>query len=301
MSRGRRTGFSLIELLVVIAVLAVLSGIVLPAIGRTRATAREVCCANNLRRIGEAFVCKKSDEAVRSEDPIQAYRWVEDLLPYAAGTERMFLCPDDEEPAHAALARTRVACYRGSKRWLFDFELRARPGRVQRHDLNDHAYELWFEDGVDSDFNDIKLRVEHLEGGKARISTISRSAAYHFDLIELPERKVLMSRIGEGKGWNQSCTVSGPLVSYGVNAFAERIHPATNCIVALDYELTTADCGGVDAVDYWSEWRRDDGAYTFARHRDAANVLFADGHVERMHPNDINPAYLAPDRSIWCP
>jgi len=301
MPRGNRTGFSLIELLVVIATVAVLSGIILPAIARTRSTAREVYCSNNLRHIGEAFVCKKSDEATRSGEPIQACKWVDDLLPYATGTERMFLCPDDEEPAHAALARTRVACYRGSKDWLFDFELRAKPGWVQRHDLNDHAYELWFEDQVDSDFDDIKLKVEHLDSGEARISTVSRSACYHFDVIELPERKVLMSRIGEGGGWNQSCIVSGPLVSYGINMLAERIRPATNCIVALDYELTVADCGGVDAVDYWSEWRRDDGSYTFARHRDAANVLFADGHVERMHPSDINPAYLAPDTSIWCP
>ncbi len=308
MRRVNRAGFSLIELLVVIATVTVLSGIVLPAIGRTRSTAREVYCANNLRHIGEAFISKKSDEDSWAKESMGLYRWVDDLLPYADGSEQLFLCPEDDEPAYLALSRTRLSCYRGryrgenkGKKWLFDFELRAMAGWVQRHDLDDHSYELWFEDQVDGDYNDVKLKVAKLADGKVTISTVSRAAAYHFDLIELPDRKTLMARIGEEDGWRDPCTVSGALTSYGRNAFAERIDPAASSIVALDYELAIADCGGVDASNDWSQWRQDDGTHAFTRHNDAANVLFADGHVERMYSNDINPAYLAAAESIWCP
>lgn len=94
--RARHTAFTLIELLVVIAVIAILAALLLPALGKAKASAQRTGCMNDLKQLGLATRMYIDDFGCYPPrvDGGDFARWPAALYRYFRNTN-MMVCPSE--------------------------------------------------------------------------------------------------------------------------------------------------------------------------------------------------------------
>src|SRR5262245_5715901 len=118
--RTKLAAFTLIELLVVIAIIAILAGLLLPALARAKRQAIRIACINNLKQQGIAFHAWGNDNGEKYPQKVKV---PDGVLPLAAAditpvnayqafgalsnelqVSKMVNCPADERSARTNMS-----------------------------------------------------------------------------------------------------------------------------------------------------------------------------------------------------
>ena len=101
-----RGAFTLIELLVVIAIIAILAGMLLPALARAKESGRRISCVNSLRQLGLSAMMYGEENGDQYPERTSGPRWPERLRPGYRDLRILRCASDGPQPPKTGETRT---------------------------------------------------------------------------------------------------------------------------------------------------------------------------------------------------
>lgn len=284
-----RLGFTLIELLVVIAIIAILIGLLLPAVQKVREAASRTQCVNNMKQVGLALhnyhdanlkfpsgYVSAFDATGNDTGP--GWGWAAQILPQmeqdnlfrqidfkqpieAIGNApartlivKSFLCPSDTPPQQAFPVGPRSA----SGQLMSTTCTIAPANYVGNFGVG--------EPGVDGDgifFRNSSVKIADITDGTSNTLMVGERSFYHAE----------SSWVGAVTGSNQTATPGSPLPM--------QIENASNFVLAHTGETFDGPANPREINHYTS------------RHTGGGNFVFADGHVGYLSRSTSYVTYKA--------
>ncbi len=331
----RVPGFTLIEVLVVVAIIALLIAILLPALSSAREQARATVCGTNMKQAANGSVMALLESNMQKERWSTNFGWAVQSLRINKGQTRLFTCPTDPDPRPipAVLARLYAGdTYKGTTSSDAIFSRVFRSGPQWQNDIQDSVEGDVF-GGDATSGSDVDLVLGYSAGvgaASAPVSVVEKDAAWRFDVLSYKGSPI----------WPDASAGDGPTVlpllwmSYGVNASAglKNVKGTPAMIVEAGklgiFPEPLINRGGSQVVNpdnlphglrfrhggkvsgkpalAGRDWTlrqnygtRPDPGY---EPRQAMNVGYLDGHVERLNywqMIDIGTSPPAPVRKVW--